>query len=338
MISLFQTERSWLEIREQVMHLVDAEHCEGRAQNGQLVQDLEHRLAEQFDRQYCISVANCTDALTIALMSLKLPPGSRIAVSDYTFVASATAIFRAGYHAVPVDVAQDYCVSAWPHDVDAIVAVDIFGNMCDLPVTDVPIIIDAAQSLESHNGVNWSAQRGRIACLSFSPSKTVSSWGSGGAILTDDPEIFARAKLLRLYGRDASNNTTEAGINSMLSTFEAACIWAGLDRHDAWQQRRNKITQHLVQTSRFSTGIDLHLSRHTFHKLVFQTPDRTQTMSHLRSQGVESVVHYTRTVHQHPWFTGRCPNSAELALRSFTVPNQHTLTDSEVEHLARALK
>ena len=338
MITLFQTERSWQEIREQVLHLVDVEHSQGRAQNGQLVRDLEQRLAVQFDRKYCVTVANCTDALAIAMMCLELPHGSRVAVSDYTFVASATAIATAGYQVVPVDVAADYCVATWPDDVDAILAVDIFGNMCNLPDTDIPIVVDAAQSFESHNGQTWSAKRGRIACVSFSPSKTISSWGSGGAILTDDPDVFAKAKLIRLYGRDTDSNTAQPGMNSMLSSFEAACVWAGLDHQHSWRQRRDKITRYLVQHSRFLTGIDMRLPAHTFHKLVFTDPDRKQTMSRLRSQEIDSVVHYSRTVHQHPWFSGHCAVSADLALRSFTVANQHTLTDTEVEHLARALR
>lgn len=336
-INLFQTERTWIQIREQVLDLVDQEHRSGRAQNGQLVHDLEQRLAHMFDRRYCITVANCTDALTIAVMALDLPLHSRVGVSDYTFVATATAIAQANHVPVAVDVDQNYCVSQWPSGLDAIVAVDIFGNMCSLPDTDIPVIVDAAQSLESHDGEVWSAKRGTLACMSFSPSKTISAWGSGGAILTDDHDLYVKAKRHRLYGRDTTGANLVPGLNSMMSSFEAACVWAGLDNRDQWWSRRDHITRYLAKTSRFDTGLDLQLNQHTFHKLVFQTHNPSEIMQQLQHKNIQSMRHYSRTVHQHPWFAGRCPVSADLASKSFTVPNQHTLTDSEVECIAEAI-
>lgn len=336
-INLFQTERVWIQIREQVWDLVDQEHRSGRAQNGELVHDLEQRLAGLFDRRYCITVANCTDALTIAIMALDLPSHSHIGVSDYTFVASATAIARADHVPVAVDVDQDYCVKEWPSGLDAVMAVDIFGNMCRLPNTDIPVIVDAAQSLESHDGEAWSAKRGTLACVSFSPSKTISAWGSGGAILTDNHDLYVKAKRHRLYGRDSSGDNSLPGMNSMMSSFEAACVWAGLDHRDQWWSRRDHITRYLAKISRFDTGLDLQLCQHTFHKLVFRTHNRSEIMQALEDKNIQSMRHYDRTVHQHPWFAGRCPVSEDLASKSFTVPNQHTLTDSEVERIAEVL-
>lgn len=337
-IALFQTERCWSEIREQVLDLVDQEHRAGKAQNGQLVHDLEQRLARMFDRRFCLTVANCTDALTLSMMALDLPAHSRVAVSDYTFIASASAISAAGHVAVPVEVDQDYCVHQWPTDVDAVVAVDIFGNMCTVPDTSIPVIVDSAQSLESHDGDHWSAGRGVFSCLSFSPSKTISAWGSGGAILTDDPALYTKARQLRLYGRDDHGNIVRPGLNSMMSSFEAACVWAGLDHRDQWWARRDHITRYLVANSRLGTGLDMCLSQHTFHKLVFRTPQRDLVMQDFKSKGIQTVVHYPRTVHQHQWCAhGTCPTSAALATQSFTVPNQHTLTDNEVERILEAL-
>jgi UDP-2-acetamido-2-deoxy-ribo-hexuluronate aminotransferase len=336
-IKLFQTERCWQQIRDQVWHLVEEEHKHGKAQNGKLVQDLEQRLAQKFERKHCISVANCTDALFISLVALDLPPNSRVAVSDYTYLATAHAIARAGHIVVPVDVGDDYCVHTWPDDIDAAIAVDIFGNMCTLPDSHIPVIVDAAQSFESHDGNQWSAKKGLISCVSFSPTKTVSSWGSGGAVLTDDDDLYLRVKRLRLYGRDSHGHTAYPGINSMLSSFEAACIWAGLDHQDEWHNRRENITRHLLQCSKFITALDTELPQHTFHKLVFNDTRRTQIMKDLASQNIESSVHYSTVIHQQPWYTGKCAKSFDLSTKSFTVPNQHTLTDSEVEHIAKVL-
>ena len=108
-IGLFQNQRNWETIKEQVMDLVADDHSVGRAQNGSLCTKLEQRLAQQFNRQYCVTVASCTDALVIGLLAVDLKPASRVAVPNYTFTASAHAVARAGHTVVPVDVAEDYC-------------------------------------------------------------------------------------------------------------------------------------------------------------------------------------------------------------------------------------
>ena len=96
-IKLFQTDRAWAEIREQVWDLVETEHSQGYAQRGPLNEKLEQRLAKQFNRKHCITTANCTDALDISIQSLNLPKKSKIAVGNYTFTASAHSIARAGH-------------------------------------------------------------------------------------------------------------------------------------------------------------------------------------------------------------------------------------------------
>ncbi len=321
------------------MHLVDQEHANGRAQNGPLVKTLEEILSKKFNRRYCVTFGSCSDAMTAAMISLGLPLGSSVGVSDYTFSASAHAISRAGYRPVPLDVNDKYCVQWVPDDLAAVMAVDIFGNMTRVDDIGVPVIVDAAQSLESHDGMAWSAERGEISCISFSPSKTVSSWGSGGAALTNDVDHYQRLIKLRLHGKSRNDDDSiHPGMNSMLSSFETACVIVGLEQADQWRRRRENISKYIVDRSRFATGIDFSLPQHGFHKLVFQSEHRDQVIQELDKAGVAAVCHYRRLMHQESLYQGRsCPNSHRLSGISFTVPNQHTLTDSEVEHIAEVL-
>jgi len=338
-IELFQTDRIWPLIREQVLHMVDQEHAQGRAQNGSLIANLESRLADKFGRRYCVSFGTCSDALTASVISLELPIGAHVGVSDYTFSASAHAIARAGMHVIPLDVNDDYCIASHEKNLSAVMAVDIFGNMSSIDNLAVPVIVDCAQSLESHDGRLWSAKRGVISCVSFSPSKTVSSWGSGGAALTDDENHYQKLKKLRLHGKTNNDDASmHAGMNSMISSFEAACILAGLEHADSWRQRRQQISQYIRDRSIYATGIDFDLYQHTFHKLVFRSDQRDNVIAKLKNEGIYAAVHYRRLIHQEPLYPGHiCKNSARLSRESFTVPNQHTLTDSEVEKIAKAL-
>jgi dTDP-4-amino-4,6-dideoxygalactose transaminase len=346
-IGLFQNDRNWNTISGQVFDLVNQGHSTGLAQNSQLVQQLEERLAKKYNRKYCITVASCTDALIISLGLLNLPSGAPVAVSNYTFTATAHAVARAGYRVVPVDITDYYCINTkLLSTVDAVVNVDLFGNMAnwvDLSQLDVPVINDAAQSLESYNGDFWSAELGEISCISFSPSKTISSWGSGGAILTNNPVYADSARRLRLHGKlNNESLAISAGMNSMISTFEAACVHVGLDYSEQWQQRRKEISEYLANESQYPCGIDFTLPKHTLHKLVFQSDgiNRHKLLNRFYNAGIDCGVHYNLTVNdEHLYKTHNdYPVSNCLKTKSFTVPNQHTLTDLEVEKIAKVLR
>ena len=344
-IDLFQNQRNWETIKEQVMLTLNDDHSQGKAQNGLLTDKLEKALASRFNRQYCITTASCTDALVIALLSMDLKPNSRVAVPNYTFTASAHAVARAGHTVVPVDVGADYCYDAGANlnPVDAIMGVDMFGNMCNWEVVQqlgLPTINDAAQSIESHNGKKHSAEYGDVACLSFSPTKTISSWGSGGAILTNSKQIADKARKLRLHGKQFNDATAiHAGMNSMMSSFECACVLVGLEHSAEWQARRHKIASYLQHKSRYKCAIRP-LSKHTYSKLVFQSEERSRVQDTLKQKGIATARHYQMCINDETLYRGgkALPISRKLKEISFTVPNQHTLTDAEIEYIGKNLK
>ena len=78
MIGLFQNQRNWQTIKEQVLDLVEEDHSVGRAQNGSLTEKLETVLAKRFNRQHCVTTASCTDALIIGLLAMDLKPNSKV--------------------------------------------------------------------------------------------------------------------------------------------------------------------------------------------------------------------------------------------------------------------
>jgi UDP-2-acetamido-2-deoxy-ribo-hexuluronate aminotransferase len=344
-IKLFQSDRVWSVIRQQVFDLVDQAHAQGQAQNSYLTHELESVLAQRFNRAYCITTACATDALDIAVQSLAMEPNSRIAVPNYTFTATAHAIARAGNKPVAVDVMDNYCINADAiPEAKAIVSVDLFGNMCNyqsLYSKNIPVIVDAAQSLESVDlGGVASAKHGVLSCISFSPSKTISSWGSGGAILTDNADLAQRCQLLRLHGKRANKNMAIApGLNSMMSSFECAAVLVGLEHSAQWQARRQQIAAFLISESTHTAAVD-NLAQHTLSKLVFQSTDRSAVVNQLAQLNVETAVHYNLLINNEQIYRGGQDflNSIKLQSTSFTVPNQHTLTDNEVEIIAKGLK
>lgn len=345
-IKLFQTDRIWQTIGAEIIDLANTMHQRGYAQNGPLTPQLEETLATMLNRKHCITTGCGTDALDIAIQSLNLSSGSNVAVSNYTFTASAHAIKRAGHNVLPVDVDDNYCIDAnkVPQGSQAIVAVDLFGNMSDyarLEQLNIPIVVDAAQSLESIANNKYSASHGLISCVSFSPSKTISSWGSGGAILTDDDDLAAKCRRLRLHGKLKNDNDAIApGLNSMMSSFEVAAVLVGLKYSPKWQERRNSIAHYLKDQSVHCCANDFSIDKNTLSKLVFQSNNRAHIINRARDIGVEFAIHYNKCVNDETIYHSEInlDNSIRLKNISFTVPNQHTLTDNEVELIAKALR
>jgi dTDP-4-amino-4,6-dideoxygalactose transaminase len=344
-VRLIQSDRVWQEIGPEVLDLVNQAHNLGQAQNGDLTRRLEKELAERYSRKFCITTACATDALDIAIQSIELPAGSRIAVPNYTFTATAHAVVRSGHVPIAFDVKDNYCIdSNSVCNVNAIVPVDLFGNMCDyksLLSHNIPVVVDAAQSLESTDASGVaSPSHGMLSCVSFSPSKTISSWGSGGAILTDDSVLADRCRRLRLHGKQINSDQAIApGLNSMMSSAECAAVLVGLNYSRKWQARRKAIADYLVSKSQYTAVLDA-LSQHTLSKLVFQAQDRSRAIDRLSQLNIETAVHYQRLiVDEQIYHSGQnFLNSNRLRSISFTVPNQHTLTDHEVELIAKGLQ
>lgn len=338
-IQLFQLDRLWTKVGNEILDIATTEMHKGVAQNGLFVSLLEQRIANYFDRKYCITTGSCSDALYLGIRALNLPPHSRIAVSNYTFVASAHAIARAGHIVVPIDVNKNYCMNTdLIEDCAAAVAVDIFGNMSNIP--NIPTVVDAAQSFESKNDTK-SGSRGKIACLSFAPTKTIPSWGSGGAILTDDDDIAFDCYRLRLHGKLTNSHVAvDVGINSMLSSFEAAAIWVGMDHMHEWNLRRKQIAEYLVKESNHECSLDFTQAKHTYSKLVFTNNHVAAIIDKMNKSNIEATNTYRRLISDETLYkqSKSFPYSEKLRDTSFTVPNQHTLTDDEVERIAKALR
>ena len=343
-ITLFQTDRVWSQIRDEVFSLTDQYHRLGIAQNGEPALLLENELCKRFNRKYCVITGSCTDALDLALQALKLPRGAKVAVSNYTFTATAHAVVRAGYRVVPVDVTENYTIDVDKiNNVDAVVPVDIFGNISNwnkLNQLNIPTINDAAQSLESCDQDSYSASKGLVSCISFSPSKTISSWGSGGALLTDSEDIAKLCRLLRIHGKIRNDDiSVGAGLNSIMSTMEVAAVLVGLKYSTEWQERRIKISEYIKSNIKFKSAND-YLNKNTYHKLVFQSNNRDMIVEDLNNKGIGATVHYRKTINDETIYSTENYYTISDRLKniSFTVPNQHTLTDIEVERIVEELK
>lgn len=285
---------------------------------GPEVSELEERLAEYTGASYCISVANGTDALQIALMALGIGPGDEVITPGFSYIATAETVALLGAKPVYVDVKEDsYNIdpalieASISKRTRAIIPVSLYGQTADFEAINaiaarysLPVIEDGAQSFGASMGGRRSGNLSLIGCTSFFPSKPLGCYGDGGAIFTSDPELAKIMRQIARHGQDRRYHHIRVGINSRLDTVQAAVLLGKLTVFDDEIAKRQRIaaayTEQLV-----AVGID------SFPKIApgnvsawaqytIRVSDRDRVQAELKAAGVPTVVHYPTPLNKQP--------------------------------------
>jgi len=277
---------------------------------GATVNSFETAFASYQQAEYCIGVANGTDALEIAIEALALPLASEIIVPSNSFIASAEAVTRCGYKVVFADVnSKNYTLSL--EDVErrinsktkAIIAVHLYGHPCDMNSLwdlakkhNLKLIEDCAQA----HGAEYKERRvgaiGHIGTFSFYPGKNLGAYGDAGAIVTNDADLAIRCRMIANHGRIEKYNHIMEGRNSRLDGLQASILEVKLRYLDDWIERRNAISRRYITALKDLPDIVLpNVSteiRHSFHLFVIRSRYRNLLQNHLNQCGIETGIHY----------------------------------------------
>lgn len=259
--------------------------------------------------QHSVGVANGLDALTLSLRALDVGTGDEVIVPSNTYIATWLAVTAVG--AVPVPVEPD----PFTHNIDpnqieaaitpktkAIIPVHLYGQPADMdPILSIArahgcaVIEDAAQA----HGAAYRGQRigghGDIACWSFYPGKNLGALGDGGAITTNRADLAERIRVLRNYGSREKYINEELGTNSRLDPIQAAVLRVKLKHLEEWTNRRRDIARIY---SEGLEGLDIVLPHvpqwadPAWHLYVIRTRSREALQSALKSQGIDTLIHY----------------------------------------------
>ncbi|MBS5335308.1 MAG: DegT/DnrJ/EryC1/StrS family aminotransferase, partial [Firmicutes bacterium] len=214
--------------------------------SGTQVAELEKELAEYVGVKHCITCANGTDALSIAMMAWGIGAGDAVFVPDFTFFSSGEIVSHCGATPVFVDVDSD-TFNISPKSLEeavekviadgelkpkAVVAVDLFGLPADFdkikPITDkynLLVLEDGAQGFGGEIRGKKACSFGDIATTSFFPAKPLGCYGDGGAVFTDDDELAALIQSIRVHGKGKMKyDNVRIGLNSRLDTIQAAIL------------------------------------------------------------------------------------------------------------------
>ncbi len=270
-----------------------------------------------------VGVASGTDAITLALAAFGLRPGDEVIAPALTSVATATAILRAGGRLVLADVAP-------------------IVETCR--ARDVAVIEDCAQSHGARYGGRRTGSVGLAGCFSFYPSKNLGALGDGGMVVTSDPGLRDRLRMLRQYGWLERDRSELVGFNSRLDELQAALLRAKLPRLDGWNERRSAIARRYDEafaglSEVWTSGPD---PGHAWHLYVVRVRDRDGVRRRLAEAGIGTGVHYPVPVHLQPAIRPlvdrrRFPSAEAACAEVLSLPIFPHLTDDEVARVASAV-
>lgn len=293
---------------------------------GPEVEELEQKLAEYVGVKHCISCANGTDALQLAMMVLEIKPGDAVFCPTFTFFATAEVIAYAGATPVFVD-SDERTFNICPADLEqriqqviaegkltprAIIAVDLFGLPANYPALEViankyglKLIEDAAQGFGGEINGKRAGSFGDIATTSFFPAKPLGCYGDGGAIFTNSDDYAALFRSYRVHGRGKDKyDNVRIGINSRLDTIQAAVLLEKLAEFPKELVARNKVAAYYNETlaGKFITPLVPLGYLSSWAQYTVLSENREEDMAMYKEQGVPTMIYYSTCMHQQTAF------------------------------------
>ena len=290
---------------------------------GPEVAAFEKEVAEFAHCKFAVGCASGSDALLLALMAYGIGPGDEVITTPFTFVATAGSIARLCARPVFVDI-DPATYNLDPQKLEAaitprtraILPVHLFGLPAEMDsITAIagryalPVIEDAAQSIGAQYRNRSAGSIGHAGCFSFFPSKNLGGAGDGGMIVTSDPQIADRLKLLRQHGSREKYSYEILGMNSRLDALQAAILRVKLKHLSAWtaaRQRNAERYQTLFSELGLQEAVGLPLvpeaSVHVYNQYVIRTKRRDGLRSALRQHGIPTEIYYPSALHLQPAF------------------------------------
>jgi perosamine synthetase len=337
---------------------------------------LEAAVAERLGVKHALAVSSATAALHLALEAFGVHAGNEVVVPTYTFTACGEVCVYLGARPVLVDVGDDYLLTAAQlepavtDETRAVIPVHFAGLAVDVPALrsvapTARFLEDAAHALPADIGGVPTGRLGDAAAFSFYATKTMTTGGEGGMLVTDDDAVAHRAARMRLHGisSDAWNRygaggrwfyqVEEAGFKYNMTDVAAAIGLVQLNRLDELADQRTEIAGRYDRTFASSALLDVPPrrdgDRHAWHLYVIGIAleelsiDRAAVIDRLAEAGIGASVHFI-PLHLHPFYQreygyrpGDFPNAERLYERSISLPIWPGMTDSQVDRVATTL-
>ncbi|MDQ3699880.1 MAG: DegT/DnrJ/EryC1/StrS family aminotransferase [Chloroflexota bacterium] len=313
---------------------------------------------------HVVGVGSGTDALHLALWALGIGAGDDVLTVSHTAVATAAAIESSGARPVFVDVDPvsftldpTRLESALTTSAKAIVPVHLYGHPADMgPIQEfatrhgLAVVEDVAQAHGAGFGGRRCGTLGDMAAFSFYPTKNVGAYGDGGAVVTADPDLAERVRLLRQYGwsPEVRYVSQTRGTNSRLDELQAAILRVKLRHLDQGNERRRRLAdvyrQELGGVAEITLPAELPWGHHVYHLFVVRASERDRLRAQLQEQGISTQIHYPLPVHRQPAYSdlgygeGSLTETERASREIVSLPLYPELPAGDVQRVAAAIR
>jgi dTDP-4-amino-4,6-dideoxygalactose transaminase len=328
---------------------------------GPEVKALEKEIARYCETKYAIGVASGTDALLLSLRACGVEPGDEVITSTFSFFASAGAIANLKAKPVFVDI-DPFTYNIDPDQIEkritkktkAIMPVHLFGQSADMdPILalakrhKIKVIEDAAQSIGAMYKEKKAGSIGDAGCFSFYPSKNLGGAGDGGMVVTNDPDLAEKLRLLRVHGSQTKYVHSIVGYNSRLDTLQAAILKVKLKCLDSWHEKRRENAAYYDQAFK---GLDLIMPKaesfnyHIYNQYTIAVKGREKLREHLTANQIGYDTYYPLPLHLQKCFEdlkykqGDLPNAEKKAQEVLSLPIYPGLTKEEQDFVIKKMK
>lgn len=328
---------------------------------GEEVKLFEDDFAQFCNATYAMGVSSGTDALFLALKAIGLQPGDEVITAPNSFIATTEAISAAGGQIRFVDIElRTYNLdttkieAAITDKTRVILPVHLFGQPADMdPILDLArkydlrVIEDAAQA----HGAEYKGRKvgtlGDLACFSFYPGKNLGAYGDAGAVVTANPDLAEKIKMLRNHGRTKKYEHDFEGFNCRLDALQAAVLRVKLKHLESWNSARRKhagLYKRLLENSDIKLPYELDFNKHVYHIFALRVDKRDAAVDRLKSKGIGAGIHYPIPLHLQPAYRhlgyqkGNFPATEQCSSEFISLPMYPELTGEQIEHVSSTIR
>ena len=318
---LIDLDAQYLKIKREIDDAIDSVVQSKKFINGPEVQAFSQELSSFLDVNFVIPCANGTDALQIALMSLDLKPGDEVITTPFTFISTVEVITILNLRPVFVDIDPitynintNKIESSITEKTKCILPVHLFGQPADMKSIlkladkyELFVIEDNAQSIgaycyDNEDNKIMAGTAGHFGTTSFYPSKNLSCFGDGGAIFTNDEELYNRAWTIANHGSTKKYYYESIGLNSRLDSIQAAVLRVKLRHLDDYNKKRKLAAafyDELLEDSIKVLAPNIRAGNdHIYHQYTLRILDkRDEVSAKLKALGVSSAIYYPLCLH-----------------------------------------
>ena len=365
-------------LKEQIDEKVQAVCAGAHYISGPEVGELEKQLAEYVGVKHCITCANGTDALTLALRAWNIGKGDAVFVPDFTFFSSGECPASVGATCIFVDV-DEHTYNLDPVKLEeaivkvqkegkytpkVVIAVDLFGLPADYnaikPICEkynLLLLEDGAQGFGGEINGKKACSFGDISTTSFFPAKPLGCYGDGGAVFTNDDEWAALLKSYAVHGKagDDKYNNIRLGYNSRLDTVQAAILQVKLKAFKDYEVKDvNRVADFYTEELKLA-GLDKKLVlpqikpgfKSSWAQYTIQLPsdiNRSELQAKLKAQNIPSMIYYIKPMHLQGAFEGTdsenadCPVTERLTKTVLSLPMHPYMEAKDISFIVETIK